>query len=119
MKTKLFRAPLELKEGSEETGEFQAIFATLNVIDHDGDVTVPWAFEEGQKVRISYWGHRWRDLPVGKGVIHSDGEKAWVDDAFFLDTEAGRETYRTVKNLGELQEWSYGFDVDKISFGKF
>ena len=119
METKTFRAALTLKAGSEETGEFSAIFSTLNVIDHDGDVTVPGAFKDGQAVRISYWGHRWGDLPVGKGVIHSDEEKAWVDGAFFLDTAGGSETYKTVKNLGELQEWSYGFDILKRSWGKF
>lgn len=118
MDKKVFRAPIELKE-SEQPGEFTAIFSTFNVVDHDVDVTLPGAFSEGQKVRISYWGHRWHDLPVGKGVIHSDEEKAWVEGQFFIDTEAGMETYKTVKNLGELQEWSYGFDIDECRFGKF
>lgn len=118
METKTFRAPIELKADGEE-GSFSAVFATLNVIDHDGDVTVPGAFQDGQKVRIGYWGHRWQDLPVGKGVIHADTEKAWVEGRFFLDTNAGMETYRTVKALEELQEWSYGFDIDKWSVGKF
>lgn len=118
MKTKTFRAPIELKENGEK-GEFTAVFSRFNVIDHDGDVTVPGAFRDGQKVRISYWGHRWQDLPVGKGVIHQDDEKAWVDGQFFLDTIAGKETYQTVKNLEELQEWSYGFDVEKAEPGVF
>lgn len=119
MKTKKFQSPIELKADSEETGAFTAVFSTFNVIDHDGDVTLPGAFTEGQKVRISYWGHRWQDLPVGRGVIHQDDEKAWVEGVFFLDTEAGRETYKTVKNLGELQEWSYGFDIDEADRGIF
>jgi len=109
---------MELKENGQP-GEFRAVFSTFNAIDHDGDVTVPGAFEEDQKVRISYWGHRWRDLPVGRGEIHQDEEKAWVDGRFFLDTEAGKETYLTVKNLGELQEWSYGFDIEKAETGEF
>jgi len=118
MKTKTFRAAMEIKaEG--EAGEFRATFSTLNVIDDDGDVTLPGAFTDGQAVRIAYWGHRWRDLPVGKGVIHSDEETAWVDGTFFLDTEVGSETYKTVKNLGELQEWSYGFDILKERYGQF
>jgi len=118
MKTKTFRAAMQVKEDGA-AGEFRATFSTLNVMDHDRDVTLPGAFKDGQAVRIAYWGHRWHDLPVGKGVIHSDEEKAWVDGAFFLDTEAGSETYKTVKNLGELQEWSYGFDILKESFGQF
>ena len=118
MKTKQFRAPMSIKaEG--DAGEFTATFSTMNVIDLDGDVTLPGAFTDGEAVRIAYWGHRWHDLPVGKGVIHSDDEKAWVEGAFFLDTEAGSETYKTVKNLGELQEWSYGFDILKEAFGEF
>ncbi len=120
MKTKTFTAPIELKaDGEGEPGEFTAVFSRFNVIDHDGDVTVPGAFKDGQAVRIAYWGHRWQDLPVGRGAIHQDDEKAWVDGRFFLDTTAGKETYQTVKNLGELQEWSYGFDVEEADPGVF
>ena len=114
MDKKVFQAAIELKEGDDVLpGAFQAVFSSLNVIDLDGDITLPGAFTDGQQVRIAYWGHRWHDLPVGKGVIHSDDVKAWVDGQFFLDTEAGLETYKTVKNLAELQEWSYGFDINE------
>jgi hypothetical protein len=88
-------------------------------VDRDGDVTKPGAFRDGQKVRISAWGHNWGVLPVGKGVIHADDEKAWVDGRFFLDTEGGLDTYRTVKGLEELQEWSYGFDILTSAEGEF
>lgn len=112
MKTKTFRGPVVFKaDGDGQPGEFHAVFSTLNAIDADGDVTLPGAFEDGQKVRISYWGHRWEDLPVGRGEIHASDQEAWVDGAFFLNTQAGKETYETVKGLGELQEWSYGFDI--------
>ena len=114
---KIFRAPLVIKADGQ-LGEFTAVFATLGVVDHDGDVTRPGAFQDGAPVRIAYWGHRWSDLPVGKGVIHADEERAWVDGEFFMDTEAGVETYKTVKNLGDLQEWSYGFDIEKSEPGK-
>lgn len=118
MKKKTYQAAIELKQGEGKEGQFRAVFSRLNVVDHDGDVTLPGAFEDGQKVRIAYWGHRWQDLPVGKGVIHADEEVAWVDGEFFLDTAAGLETYKTVKNLEDLQEWSYGFDIVKSSDGK-
>lgn len=118
MKQKTFDAPIELKADGEP-GEFKAVFSTFNVVDHDQDVTLPGAFTDGEKVRISYWGHRWQDLPAGRGVIHQDEEKAWVEGRFFMDTEAGRETYLTVKNLGELQEWSYGFDIQEADYGVF
>jgi HK97 family phage prohead protease len=117
-KIKEFQATIQLKADGEE-GEFTAIFSTFNVIDLDQDVTLPGAFTDGEKVRISYWGHRWQDLPVGRGEIHQDSKKAWVDGKFFIDTEAGKETYLTVKNLGELQEWSYGFDIEDADMGVF
>jgi HK97 family phage prohead protease len=118
MERKTVTGPVTFKAEGDE-GQFRAVFSTLNVIDHDGDVTVPGAFTDGEKVRISYWGHRWGDLPVGRGEIHSDEKEAWVEGRFFLNTEGGRETYETVKGLGELQEWSYGFDVLERSEGEF
>lgn len=117
MEQKIFRAPIELKADGQD-GEFRAEFATLNVIDHHGDVTEPGAFQEGQEVVIEPWNHGWT-LPSGKGVIHADEQKAWVDGRFFLDTDTGRETYRTVKNLGPLAEWSYSFDVLESGEGVF
>ncbi len=117
MNQKIFRAPLELKADGEE-GAFRAEFATLNVIDHHGDVTEEGAFQDGQAVIIEPWNHGWT-LPAGKGVIHADKEKAWVDGRFFLDTDTGRETYRTVKNMGPLAEWSYSFDILEDGKGDF
>lgn len=117
MDAKNTRMTIELK--ADQVGEFVATFATLNVIDKDGDVTVPGAFPNDAPVRISAWGHNWGALPVGKGVIHADDERAWVDGEFFMQTAHGKDTYETVKALGELQEWSYGFDVTDQSFGKF
>jgi len=89
-------------------GEVRAIISTMNIIDKDGDLTLPGAFGE-QRVIISAYGHgSWSGaLPVGKGRIHEEGEEAIMDGAFFLDTVNGRETYQTVKDVGELQEWSY------------
>jgi HK97 family phage prohead protease len=112
MERKTFRGKLTLKaadNGGE--GEFTAVFATLGVKDLDGDVTIPGAFQEGQEVRIARWGHNWGDLPVGKGTIHADEKEAWVEGQFFMDTQGGQEHYKTVKALGDLQEWSYGFDI--------
>jgi HK97 family phage prohead protease len=111
------RLAFKLEPGDQ--GTFQATFATFNVIDHDGDVTIPGAFTTGEAVRIAGWGHNWNMPPIGRGVIDQDESRAWVDGAFFLDTAAGLDTYLTVKHLGELQEWSYGFDIKKWSMGEF
>jgi HK97 family phage prohead protease len=110
MNTKTFRGRMQLKADGQP-GEFAAVFATLNVKDHDGDVTLPGAFTDGEQVRISAWGHAWDDLPVGRGEIHEVEEQAVVSGGFFLDTQAGKEHYQTVKALGDLQQWSYGFEV--------
>lgn len=98
---------------SADEGTVTAVFATFNVKDLDGDVTLPGAFEDGAEVLISAYNHgTWGScLPVGKGVIHSDKNKAWMEGQFFLDTMAGKETFATVKNTGDLQEWSYGYKV--------
>jgi HK97 family phage prohead protease len=111
MEKKIYDTKLEFKEDADQTGQFRALFSRFNNIDKQGDITLPGAFEEGAPIKIAYWGHRWENLPVGRGEIHQDDEKAWVDGRFFLDTEAGLETYKTIKALGDLAEWSYGFEV--------
>jgi hypothetical protein len=111
MKTKALRG---LKITDEAEGKVQAVFATLNVKDKDGDVTRPGAFENGAQVRISAYNHAsWGPgmLPVGKGVIREKGDEAVLDSQFFLNTQAGKETFTTIKELGELVEWSYGYDI--------
>ena len=111
MEKKIFNFQINFKENSENTGKFTAIFSRFNEVDKHGDITLPGAFTENQKVKISAWGHNWGSLPVGRGTIHSDNQKAWVDGQFFLNTPHGMDTYNTVKGLNELSEWSYGFEV--------
>lgn len=115
--TKHFHAPLELKDLTE--GSFKATFARLNVIDLDGDVTVPGAFTSGSPVKIAAWSHNWDALPVGKGVIYADDQSAWVEGLFNLNTASGRDHYEAVKFNGNDQEWSYGFEVKASSPGEF
>lgn len=116
MSRKTYTAQLELK--ADAAGEFRATIATLNVVDRDGDVIVPGAFKRGQAVKVAAWGHNWDALPVGMGTLGADTDRAWVDGKFFLDTPQGQAHYQTVKALGPLQEWSFGFQVDKWSQGK-
>lgn len=96
-----------------DEGTVEAVFSTLNVRDADGDITLPGAFQEGQEVRISGWNHSSWDaaLPVGKGRIELRGDAAVLVGQFFTDTTAGRDTFQTVKQLGDLGRWSYGYDV--------
>lgn len=103
-----------------DRGEVTAVFATFNVIDSDGDVTLPGAFEDGAEVPISAYGHAsWGGaLPVGVGRIRSTDKEAILEGRFFMDTTAGRDTFNTVKQLGPLGQWSYGFDVVDFRFGE-
>lgn len=102
---------VEIKDADK--GEIEAVFATFDVKDKDGDVTLPGAFEEGAEVLISAYGHSsWGgQLPVGKGVIKTTAKDARLVGKFFLNTTAGREHFSVMKELGAQQEWSYGFDV--------
>lgn len=98
---------------SEVEGKVLAHFATYDELDHHDDITVKGAFEDGQEVVVSAYNHQsWGGaLPVGKGRIHDTERGAVADLQFFMDTQAGRDTFKTVKELGKLQQWSYGFDV--------
>ena len=110
---------VEIKDA--DRGEVTAIFSTFDVVDSDGDVTRPGAFEDGAEVPISAYGHTsWQGmLPVGKATIRQTATQAILEGRFFMDTQAGRDTFTVVKELGGLGQWSYGFDVVKQSFGEF
>lgn len=110
--------PVEFKLDGEQ-GQFVARIAVFNQIDKDGDVTLPGAFTAGAPVKIAAWGHNWGELAVGKGVIETDDEAARVRGQFFLNTQSGQETYKTVKALADLQEWSYGYEPTEVSYGEF
>jgi phage head maturation protease len=111
---------IELKDTDAQSGEFTAVIASMNVIDHDGDVTMPGAFPSGKEVAISAFGHgSWEgELPVGKAVLTERKGMAVAEGRFLLDTTGGRDTYYTVKELGDLQEWSYGFMPMEFHFGE-
>lgn len=96
-----------------DKGLIECVFATIGVKDHDGDWTLPGAFEAGAEVIISAYGHKsWMGaLPVGQGLIRVEKDKAVMDGEFFVDTPNGKETFDVIKRLGKKQEWSYGFDV--------
>jgi prohead serine protease len=102
-----------LKITDESQGLVEAVIATLDVIDSDGDVTLKGAIDDGAPVRISAYNHQsWKGaLPVGRGTVHEIGSEIVLKGEFFLTTSHGRDTFETVKGLGDLGEWSYGFDT--------
>lgn len=96
----------------EDEGKVRAVVATTGAVDADGDIIEPGAFGT-QDVVVSGFGHTsWEGAPpVGKGAVTESGDKAVADLQFFLDTSHGRDLFTTMKNLGKLGEWSFGFDV--------
>lgn len=111
---------LEIKD--EAAGTVEAVFSTIGVRDHDWDVTRAGAFDSGAPVIIGAYAHgSWGGaLPPGKGIIKVSGNEAVLEGQFFLSTTHGRDTFETVKSLGEsgLGEWSYGFEAVEYSFGE-
>src|SRR3989304_3384709 len=112
---KWITAPVECKD--DDAGTIQAAFSVFNVIDSDGDVVKPSAFKDGQETPMT-WAHKW-DQPIGKGTVKVSRKQAVFDGHFFLDTQAGLEAYKTVKNMAGLQEWSFGFRVLEDEEGGF
>jgi len=102
-------AHLQVKQDGAGEGRVSAVFSTFGVIDSDGDVVRPSAFTEGQQVPMT-WAHDWAN-PVGKGVIHVEADRAVFECQFFMDTVDGEQAFLKVKNMGDLQEWSWGFRV--------
>ena len=108
---------LELK--SETEGKVSAVFSVFNSLDSDGDVVLPGSIKSGFKSGSvpMVWAHKW-DMPIGKGSIDSDGEKATFSGEFFMDTESGKEAYKIVKNMADMQQWSFGYRVNAAERGK-
>lgn len=103
-----------------DQGIVEAVFSTFNVVDKDGDITLPGAIKDGTEVVISAYGHRshWGELPVGKGVIRTSKTEAILEGQFFMNTDGGRETFEVVKELGPLGEWSYSLHDVKSRSGE-
>ena len=96
-----------------EKGEVEAIIATLEVVDRDGDILRKGSIPDGATVAMSGYGHDavFGSRPVGKGKIHIEGNKAFFRGRVFLNTTDGRETFEVLKEMGRDQEWSWGFQV--------
>jgi hypothetical protein len=119
---------VSLGAGDGSTGPMTVVvrFAQLTlpgqapIIDSDGDITLPGAFPSID-VPFSAWGHgSWEKglamLPPGRGQVRVEGQFAVFRGRLF-DTAAGRETFATLKELAELAQFSYGYNVLDFEYG--
>jgi len=108
---------LALKALSEK-GRGLAVFATLNVVDSDGDLTLPGAFGEQHVTLLP--AHDWGHVPLGRARIYEEGDEALAELHLNLEVAAARDWYAALKfdlaNPPALQEWSYGYQPVEFAY---
>jgi HK97 family phage prohead protease len=110
----------DLLSFDEAEGKVSAVFSVFNEIDSDGDVVLPKSIRSGygDKGVVMCWGHDWKHI-IGKGVIRNEENQAVFHGEFNMNTTAGKEAYETVKAMGDIQQWSFGFEVNDSERGMF
>ena len=110
----------DLLSFNEAEGKVSAVFSVFNEIDSDGDVVLPKSIRSGygDKGVVMCWGHDWKNI-IGKGKIKQDDEQAVFEGEFNMNTTDGKEAYETVKAMGDIQQWSFGFEVNDSEHGMF
>ena len=96
------------------------MFSNFNEVDSDGEVVLPDSIKSGfgENGVAMVWAHDWKDV-VGRGQIVQDDKRAVFKGQFIMDTERGRDAYNTVKAMGDLQQWSFGYEVLESENGMF
>ncbi len=104
----------------DDNGTVEAVFSLFNEIDSDNDVVLPNSIRSGygDKGVVMCWGHDWKQI-IGKGKIVQDEDRATFKGKFNLNTNAGKEAYETVKAMSDMQQWSFGFEVNDSEIGNF
>lgn len=112
--------PVSFKFTDEQAGAFEAVFATLDVVDLDGDVILPGALGEQEVVISQYnhgsWGSGAEALPIGVGRIRETETEAIVAGQFDMSDPDAVKTRNKIKYLvdnNRRQEWSFALsDVE-------
>ena len=117
---KLESKTIDITTTNEVEGKVEAVFSVFNEIDSDGDVVMPNSIKSGygESGVAMVWAHDWKK-PIGRGEIVQDGEKAKFKGQFIMDTQDGRDAFETVKAMGDLQQWSFGYEVVDSENGTF
>lgn len=116
MDTKHLTTRAVLKADGDAEGSIEAVFSTFNVIDRGNDIVLPDAIPNGKSVPM-VWNHDWNQ-PIGRGEIHVEEDRAVFKGRFFTQTTQGRNAYETVKAMGDLQEYSWGFLIEDSEYIK-
>lgn len=111
---------LKFKDIKAEKGEATIVFATLGVIDKDGDVIEKGAFGNGQEAAIVP-AHNWASVPLGKARIFEEGNEAIAELKFNMGIQDGRDWFKALQfdleNGTPVQEFSFGFTVKEAGEG--
>lgn len=106
------RKHLEIKD-LDARGQVEALIATYDIIDKDGDVTVKGFF--GEQPASIVTSHNWGDIMLGKGVIRDSDEGAIFSGLFNLDDpDAAKLHSKLMFDMSHPPaqiEWSYAFDI--------
>ena len=108
----------DAKAVDEADGIVEAYTNTMGVIDSDGDVVEPTAFDQSIRENLPIpvlSGHDQSKL-VGKVIfaqpeyIDGDEYRLYTRMQFNMETEAGRDAYSNVAG-NYVREWSVGFNI--------
>ena len=101
-----------------DSGAFEAVIATLNVLDKDRDIVLPGAFGDAPGMVLP--AHDQGHVPLGKAHVEERGDEAVATGLFNLKIEAARDWHEALKfdlaNPPSIQEWSWGFVPLEFSF---
>jgi phage head maturation protease len=107
---------VQIKEMNiSDEGKGRIVFATMNQVDKDGDLTDPGAF--GNQLAHLLPMHVWKDADtpfLGVAQISEARNKAIARFELNMDLQRARDWHSSLKfalDRGKTIEWSYGFDV--------
>jgi hypothetical protein len=108
METKTVHA--EIKQAGDE-GSFEAVIATLGVVDHDGDIVERGAL--AGKTASIVPAHQQHMMPLGKVKIEERGDEVIAVGLFNLETSSGKDWHAALRfdlaHPPSVQEWSWGY----------
>jgi len=109
---KNYTATLAAKSGSSEPGTATVVFATLDTVDHDGDVVMRGSI--GSQKAMLVGAHQWQQAPIGIAQVYETDTEARADITFNLKMPEAASWYESVRFShahGHGQEYSFGFSV--------